>query len=35
MGVIQLQLQGSDHDPQCKGRKGLGGDVSYCVTAVP
>lgn len=22
-------------EPQCKGRKGLGGDVSYCVTAVP
>lgn len=38
MCIRQLQLQASDHDqkkPQYKGRKGLGGDVSYCVTAVP
>lgn len=36
MCIRQLQLQASDHDqkkPQCKGRKGLGGDVSYSVTA--
>lgn len=39
MYIRQLQLQAvtcrSWSKPQCKGRKGLGGDVSYCVTAMP